>query len=164
MLLSGCCQVVDRLLSYRRTIRRRGLEFEFRFGSGPGIRTLNLAVNRSLHPVRKCRLEFAECRRVPPFAMVYRRRCCTQQPWAREPADLVNACIGMTGHQSPKRARSLWPCGRRSNGQWMPASSIELESCAAGPAETWHNTPKACADSTRCDDGQRLRGNCSSVI
>src|SRR5216683_3261253 len=26
---------------------------EFRFGSGPGIRTLNLAVNRSLLPVQK---------------------------------------------------------------------------------------------------------------
>jgi len=39
-----------------------GASFEFRFGSGPGIRTPNLAVNRSLHPVQKCRLEFAECR------------------------------------------------------------------------------------------------------
>ncbi len=32
-----------------------------RFGSGPGIRTLNLAVNRSLRPVRKWGPEFAEC-------------------------------------------------------------------------------------------------------
>jgi hypothetical protein len=35
---------------------------EFRFGSGPGIRTLNLAVNRSLRSVQICRPEFAECR------------------------------------------------------------------------------------------------------
>src|SRR5260370_40854446 len=52
--------------------------FEFRFGSGPGIRTLNLAVNRSLHPVQKWRLEFAECRRVPPIATACHRRCCTE--------------------------------------------------------------------------------------
>ncbi len=37
-------------------------QFEFGFGSGPGIRTLNLAVNRSLRPVQKQRLEFAACR------------------------------------------------------------------------------------------------------
>src|SRR5690348_11162251 len=33
---------------------------EFRFGSGPGIRTLNLAVNRSLRPAQKWHREFAE--------------------------------------------------------------------------------------------------------
>jgi hypothetical protein len=38
-----------------------GIQFEFGFGSGTGIRTLNLAVNRSLHPVQKSRPEFAEC-------------------------------------------------------------------------------------------------------
>ena len=37
-------------------------ELAHRFGSGPGIRTLNLAVNRSLRPVQKPRSEFAECR------------------------------------------------------------------------------------------------------
>src|SRR5216684_6566392 len=31
----------------------RGLDTTFRFGSGPEIRTLNLAVNRSPHPVEK---------------------------------------------------------------------------------------------------------------
>jgi hypothetical protein len=36
--------------------------FEFTIGSGPGIRTLNLAVNRSLHPLQKWMPEFAECR------------------------------------------------------------------------------------------------------
>jgi len=30
-----------------------GVSFEFTIGSGPGIRTLNLAVNRSLRPVQK---------------------------------------------------------------------------------------------------------------
>ncbi len=61
----------------------------FRFGSGPGIRTLNLAVNRSLHSVQKPRSEFAECRQVPPFAMVYRRRCCTDSSsWPRCRASL----------------------------------------------------------------------------
>ena len=52
--------------------------FKFGFGSGAGIRTLNLAVNRSLHPVQKCGFEFAPCRCVPPFAKVYRRRRCTK--------------------------------------------------------------------------------------
>src|SRR6266851_322084 len=51
---------------------------EFRFGSGPGIRTLNLAVNRSLLPGQKWRSKFTECRRVSPFAAVYRWRCCTK--------------------------------------------------------------------------------------
>jgi len=35
--------------------------FEFGFGSGAGIRTLNLAVNRPLRPVRMWRSEFAQC-------------------------------------------------------------------------------------------------------
>jgi len=39
-----------------------GVSFEFTIGSGPGIRTLNLAVNRSLRPIQKPRSEFAECR------------------------------------------------------------------------------------------------------
>jgi hypothetical protein len=34
----------------------------FGFGSGAGIRTLNLAVNRSLQPVQKWLSLFAECR------------------------------------------------------------------------------------------------------
>jgi hypothetical protein len=54
-----------------------GQRLEFGFGSGAGIRTLNLAVNRSLHPVQKYLLEFAACRCVPPLATVFRRRCCT---------------------------------------------------------------------------------------
>jgi len=57
-----------------------GYRFEFRFGSGPGIRTLNLAVNKSLQPVQKWSLDFAEYRRVPSFATVFRRRCCTRTP------------------------------------------------------------------------------------
>jgi hypothetical protein len=36
--------------------------FEFEIGSGTGIRTLNLAVNRSLRPVQKYQFEFATCR------------------------------------------------------------------------------------------------------
>jgi hypothetical protein len=51
-----------------------------RGGSGVGIRTLNLAVNRSTPPVQKWRSVFAECRSVPPFSTVYRRRCCTKPP------------------------------------------------------------------------------------
>ena len=47
--------------------------FEFKFGSGTGIRTLNLAVNRSLQPVQKWRSEFAEYRRVSPSAAVCHR-------------------------------------------------------------------------------------------
>jgi hypothetical protein len=53
--MSGCCQ----LLSGDGFTSRARAEIEFRFGSGvdfgsgPGIRTLNLAVNRSLHPVQK---------------------------------------------------------------------------------------------------------------
>ena len=36
------------------------MKFEFAIGSGTGIRTLNLAVNRSLRPVQKWRPEYAE--------------------------------------------------------------------------------------------------------
>jgi hypothetical protein len=38
---------------------------EFSFGSGPWIRTLNLAVNSSLLPVQNWWPEFAECRHLP---------------------------------------------------------------------------------------------------
>jgi hypothetical protein len=44
------------------------------FGSGAGIRTLNLAVNRSLKPVQKWRPEFAEYRLLPPDIKVCHRR------------------------------------------------------------------------------------------
>src|SRR5712692_5905815 len=54
----GCCQVAVN----QRHRPRMGARLEFRFGSGPGIRTLNLAVNRSLRPVQKWRPEFAEYR------------------------------------------------------------------------------------------------------
>jgi hypothetical protein len=54
----NCCRVaVTRWVGGR--LERR---FEFILGSGPGIRTLNLAVNRSLRHVQKWRSEFAECR------------------------------------------------------------------------------------------------------
>jgi hypothetical protein len=43
-----------------KDVRAKG--FEFTIGSGPGIRTLNLAVNRSLHPVQKFGSDLAECR------------------------------------------------------------------------------------------------------
>jgi len=46
-------------------------------GSGAGIRTLNLAVNRSPRPVQKWSAVFAECHRLPPINTVCRRRCCT---------------------------------------------------------------------------------------
>jgi hypothetical protein len=36
--------------------------FKFEIGSGAGIRTLNLAVNRSVRHVQKWGSEFAECR------------------------------------------------------------------------------------------------------
>src|SRR5713226_4309243 len=72
----NCCQVAVR---WRAVIGLRP-QIEFTIGSGPGIRTLNLAVNRSLRPVQKWRSVFAECRRVPRFAMVCRRRCCTTPP------------------------------------------------------------------------------------
>jgi hypothetical protein len=45
-------------------------------GSGPGIRTLNLAVNRWLHPVQKSPFEYRDHRGVPPNAVVCYRRCC----------------------------------------------------------------------------------------
>ncbi len=51
-----------------------------RFGSGPRIRTLNLAVNRSLRPVQKLQLELSECHRVSPIGTVCQRRCC--KGWA----------------------------------------------------------------------------------
>ncbi len=48
---------------YRPTAIDSGrARFRVKFGSGPGIRTLNLAVNRSLHPVQIWRPDLAECR------------------------------------------------------------------------------------------------------
>jgi hypothetical protein len=59
-------------------------EFKFGFGSGAGIRTLNLAVNRSLRPAQKWRPEFAEYHRVTPISTVHHRRCCTKgEPFQR---------------------------------------------------------------------------------
>jgi len=49
----NCCQVVFDLQPEQPDRR----EFEFRFGSGAGIRTLNVAINRSRHPVQKEQLE-----------------------------------------------------------------------------------------------------------
>src|SRR3984893_8288253 len=67
--------------SDRFPIRRRSAcdlrKAKWRIGSGTGIRTLNLAVNRSLRPVQKWRPEFTERHRVPPICTVYHRRCCT---------------------------------------------------------------------------------------
>src|SRR5439155_11671258 len=40
------------------------------FGSGTGIRTPNLAVNRSAPPVQKWGSEFTECRCVPPNSTI----------------------------------------------------------------------------------------------
>ena len=58
-------------------------------GSGTGTRTLNVAVNRSGLPVQKSRFEFAECRRVPPNAVVCHRRCCTRAAASRRPTSAV---------------------------------------------------------------------------
>src|SRR6266851_2030977 len=58
-------------------------------GSGPGIRTLNLAVNRSARPVQKrlaaiaeCRLSIAICHRVSPASLY---GCPPQGPGAVAP-------------------------------------------------------------------------------
>src|ERR1041384_2821537 len=58
-------------------------DFEFGIGSGSGIRTLNLAVNRSAPPVQKWRFLFAECRSEPPNGTVCRPRCCTTRTMMR---------------------------------------------------------------------------------
>ena len=58
-LLYRCQSIVDNALA-----------LVFESGSGTGIRTLNLAVNRSTRPVQKSWSEFAACRCVPPFATV----------------------------------------------------------------------------------------------
>src|SRR5438445_6495325 len=65
------------------TIRRDAFvvlqpDLHTKFGSGTGIRTLNLAVNRSLPPVQMWHAEFANCRRVSPHVTVWQRRCCTE--------------------------------------------------------------------------------------
>jgi hypothetical protein len=56
----GSQTVAVRLLYRCQPLLDRVLDFEFRCGSGTGIRTLNLAVNRSLRPVQKLRSEFTE--------------------------------------------------------------------------------------------------------
>src|ERR1700674_1341771 len=67
--------------SDRFPIRKRSAwalrKAKWRIGSGTGIRTLNLAVNRSLRPVQKLRPEFTECRLALLFATICYRRCCT---------------------------------------------------------------------------------------
>jgi hypothetical protein len=69
-LLQFCCSA--RREGWRPAIRSRS-----KIGSGTGIRTLNLAVNRSGPPVQKSRFVFAHCRSVPPNCAVRHRRCCT---------------------------------------------------------------------------------------
>jgi hypothetical protein len=49
-------------LQYGGANASRGARFKIDFGSGPGIRTLNLAVNRSLRPVQKYGSDLTECR------------------------------------------------------------------------------------------------------
>ena len=58
----GLLSIGVRLLSGRGFQVMPRAEIEFKFGSGPGIRTLNLAVNRSLRPVQKYGPDLAECR------------------------------------------------------------------------------------------------------
>jgi hypothetical protein len=59
---SRCCLVAVRLLYACQAGIDGSAILEFTIGSGPGIRTLNLVVNRSLHPVQEWHPEFAECR------------------------------------------------------------------------------------------------------
>ncbi len=54
-------------------------ELAHEIGSGVGIRTLNLAVNRSAQPVQKSRSVFAECRHVSRLSTWCRQRCCTRR-------------------------------------------------------------------------------------
>ncbi len=98
-LLYRCCTVAA--LRHHPALRER--DFVFRFGSGPGIRTLNLAVNRSLQPVQNYCYEFAECRRVPRFATVYRRRCCTK--CSRRPTSCMASCLCTTPVRMPHSSR-----------------------------------------------------------
>jgi len=73
--------------------RRDAAYFVIRFGSGAGIRTLNLAVNRSTRPVQKSISEFAGCRRIPPFSSLCQRRCCTASP-SREMGSVSTKGLG----------------------------------------------------------------------
>ena len=68
------------LLYFAAKCLAKSRDFVFSFGSGAGIRTLNLAVNRSLHPVQKWRLELAECCGVSSNSTVCHGRCCTERP------------------------------------------------------------------------------------
>ena len=76
-----CCPVAVQLL-YSGGGRHR-VNVDFRFDSGAGIRTLNLAVNSSLHAVQNPGLEFpvplsiAMCNRSSP-ALVYE---CSLGDW-----------------------------------------------------------------------------------
>jgi len=84
-------------------------ELAQQIGSGLGIRTLNLAVNRSLPLAQKWRLEFAECRPVPPIATFYRPRCCSKQP-ARVAGRACPALVFTLSHPASERTReSSWP-------------------------------------------------------
>ena len=66
-IAANCCKTAAPVgVSGPEVTRRR-----IRFGSGTGTRTPNLAVNRLLHSVQKWRSEFAECRYVPPSALLY---------------------------------------------------------------------------------------------
>ena len=61
-LVANWCRTDVKLMLASRSGPPSCRKFVFRFGSGAGIRTLNLAVNRSLRPVQKWRFVFAECR------------------------------------------------------------------------------------------------------
>src|SRR6266567_2045024 len=54
------CETTTRLL-HTSPSQQIGVNFEFGFGSGAGIRTPNLAVNRSLRPIQKWWFKFVTC-------------------------------------------------------------------------------------------------------
>jgi len=105
-----------------------------RIGSGPGIRALNLAVNKSAQSVWKWSVVFAECRRISPFATVYHRRCCTT---GEAPSQLIsgNCAVDLRDRVSRRRARSrnaskITSLTRRSNSPTL-APSRDLKTSRA---------------------------------
>ncbi len=105
-----CCTVAVRSPASSVTDSR----FPMQFGSGAGIRTPNLAVNRRLRPVQKRRSEFAEYRYAPLNITVYRRRCCTRKR-------LLGTCTNAVKRQSlrpfPNHSAAPDPHQGRSGGR-----------------------------------------------
>src|SRR5438132_2993990 len=114
-LLSGCYQPSPQPVLQERIV--------FEIGSGTGIRTLNLAVNRSLPPVRKRGSEFVPCRRMPQISPFTTGVAVRRPPWYRVAANGLTIGISSTRREAQALA-ALPPCRALGEERFDPLPEV----------------------------------------